>query len=411
MTENITTAQMSVLGSILLDSKRSMRICVDNEVEASMFWDEAKKIYEVSLARYSENKITDLATVGDELANVAAECVDNTPTVAHLEYYIEELKKEYMHFQAVLLAMKTKDNMERGVDNIEEFIESTAKKWSGIIINEKEERDTADVGLDQIDKWQNPPPEMPTITWHLECLQKAIGYVTDDFMFLAAHPSVGKTSFALQWAVHLATKPEPVAVSIASLESGPGRIAPRFMSIIGSVNSWRLKNRLGTDSEYDDARAAMKQYKDLPIRISYNSMSAQQLKAWGQREKALGAQLLIVDNLRHIRESERNMGMVEKFTKNSMAMKELRDDTGLPTMVLHHLNKEDGMSWCSDAEKDADIILIMKEAPTKCIEASKNGPELWRVDLEINKNRDGQRYLNFYPQFIKQYGHWKDMAE
>ena len=94
-------------------------------------------------------------------------------------------------------------------------------------------------------------------------------------------------------------------------------------------------------------------------------------------------------------------------------MKELRDDLGIAMIVLHHLNKDDQMAWSSDIKRDADIMFFIKENEARTIKATEANS--WQpmdvVKIELEKSRDGGRYLQWDVEFIKQYQDFKDLKQ
>jgi len=239
-------------------------------------------------------------------------------------------------------------------------------------------------------------------------MNSQLGKLTDEYVIIAALPSVGKTSFALELMRHLGA--QDIRSSMAQLESSNNRTTARLIANIGSVNTWRLSNGVATEGEFDDARAALATLKTLPINITFAGMGLHQIRAWAQKEKNLGSRLLILDNMKNVRYDAKNKTTPEIFMYMSKELKFIRDDTGLPLIVLHHLATTGDMAWSSDIMRDVDIALYMLES-NKSVEESGNGPAIDRVHIKSMKNRDGARYLDFYPQFRKQYQQWKEMAE
>jgi hypothetical protein len=71
----------------------------------------------------------------------------------------------------------------------------------------------------------------------------------------------------------------------------------------------------------------------------------------------------------------------------------MRDDLNIPVVVLHHLNREQGVSWSDDVERDADVLAYLEENEAS---SKKPTPENlytaeYAVDFNIKKCRDGVR--------------------
>ena len=128
-----------------------------------------------------------------------------------------------------------------------------------------------------------------------------------------------------------------------------------------------------------------------------------QLLAWAKCEKKAGSKILAIDNMRHIRPGQKYASPVEQFRDLSVRLKWIRDDTGLPLIVLHHLTDDLDVSWSRDIRRDADILLYLIENETYSIKPTQENQwtEKSVIDFEVRKNREGLRGFKVLGEFDK----------
>jgi replicative DNA helicase len=83
---------------------------------------------------------------------------------------------------------------------------------------------------------------------------------------------------------------------------------------------------------------------------------------------------------------------VEQFLWVSIELKYIRDDVGIPIIVLHHSNDDGETRWSKDIDADADlsIKLLRDDQESVPATAANNFQERAIVDLDVAKNRDGE---------------------
>lgn len=241
----------------------------------------------------------------------------------------------------------------------------------------------ADAAARTLDRWEQPRDERPiTPTFPWEWLHFACGDLTDELIYLAAQPSIGKTAAATNIAVYNARR--GMSVLFYSLESSTANLSKRFISHMAQVNCLRLRTGQGSIEHMQSARASVEEIRRLPIAVIDAPMTDAQLCASAKRMRAQGkCDLMIVDNMKHIQPSQRHNNEPERFKAVSEQIKWLRDAIRCPVLILHHLTDELKMAWSRDITRDADIIINM----AKTDQPQDANPR--RVEWIIEKNRDG----------------------
>jgi len=394
--------QKTVLGCILHSSTGAMSECISVGCEESWFTGLNCKIWTVMYELFSAGEHLDLLTVGSKLKGIVRptyldDCVDVAYSPSQINSYALMLKAQYLIGASVSLAQMNMTQLENvSWDQADDVIASIQTSWNKLHSPSSVDEDIVSIGRKQIQRWKNTKKVAGTVYWPLDAIAHHLPPLTDELIIIAAKQSLGKTAFVIQWLNWLADL--GTVTSLNSLESKKARLWPRFVSHRRKMNMRPLTRGEASEEQYAEADDGLVEVGNLPIRISDNGMNTDQLKAWGQAEKAAGSKLLVIDNMRHIRPVSKSKGLVEQYQDISLAVKWLRDDTNLPTVLLHHLT-EDAKSgklstaWGQDVQKDADILIYLteNEANSGYEGSAGNGVYCSGVDFEVRKDRDGVR--------------------
>ena len=161
-------------------------------------------------------------------------------------------------------------------------------------------KDTLGEAWERLDKLHKSGNELRGIpTGFTELDNKLAGFQKSDLIILAARPSMGKTSLALDIARMAATK-HGVPVGIFSLEMSSQQLVDRMLAAESHVDAWKLRTgRLHAAEEFRKIRDSLDKLSKAPIYIDDQPASnilrmrsvARRLKS----EKGLG--LIVVDYL------------------------------------------------------------------------------------------------------------------
>lgn len=320
-----------------------------------------------------------LAIHADRLEKI----VDQASVMADWTESIEQIKSAYLLRQAegVLTscgAMIKDANEETARDAI-------AKVQSLVMGIDAQEQNNdihpADDAIEQVNEWRTTEIEhRDGLHWFLESIDKVIGPLTDELVYLSALPSVGKTAFALNMVVASARR--NIRTSFASLESPRSKLAQRLTTIVSGHNANSLKFRRAMDDKYESACNALSEFKKFPSGWTFTARSVEQIYAFARLEKKRGSKAILIDNMKHIKAAAAD-STVEQFRELSLRIKEMRDMLGIAVIVLHHLTDDMKLSWSRDIERDADIIINLVNADDDL------SAEVRKIRFICAKNRDG----------------------
>jgi len=240
------------------------------------------------------------------------------------------------------------------------------------------------------------------------------GLQNSDLIILAARPSMGKSSLALDIAKNIALK-EKKPVGIFSLEMSKDQLIDRLISSESNIDSWKLRQgMLSSDGDQNDfvcIQHALGTLSEAPIFIDdASSCSVLQMRAMARRLQAShGLGLIVVDYLQLIEPNNKIMNSVQQITEISRQLKGLARELNIPVLALSQLSraveqrtpKVPRLSDLRDSgsiEQDADVVLFIyredvyqEESPRKgiadiIIAKHRNGP-IGRVELFFDKQR------------------------
>ena len=225
------------------------------------------------------------------------------------------------------------------------------------------------------------------------------GFHPSDLVILAARPSVGKTSFALDIARNAAVR-HNVPVGIFSLEMSSEQIIDRMLAAESFVNSWKLRTgQVHSEEDFSRIRDALESLSRAPIFIDdtpgNNILAMRAVARRLKRERGIG--LLIVDYLQLMSptNTKTSDSMVQQVTEISRSLKGLARELEVPVVALSQLSRaveqRGGKPRLSDLrdsgsiEQDADVVMFIHREDKANRETERTGI----AEILIEKHRNG----------------------
>ena len=253
------------------------------------------------------------------------------------------------------------------------------------------------------------------------------GLQKSNLVILAARPSMGKTSLALNIAEHVAvTLQKPVA--LFSLEMSKAEIAQRLLCSVGKVDQSRLKQGQLEDGDWMRVTGAMETLGSAPLFIDDSgAMTVMEMRAKARRLSARqpgGLALVVVDYIQLMQASIPTDNRVQEISQISRSLKMLARDLDTPVLALSQLSRaveqrQDKRPVLSDLresgaiEQDADVVMfIYRDAYYRKSEGEEVRPDDPSNDLSeliVSKHRNGPvgmvnlRFQSRYTRFVDDY--------
>jgi replicative DNA helicase len=411
-------AEASVLGSLMLDKDAIIRVA-DIVRVGDFYKDDHNAIYEAMLALYEEREPIDVLSLANrleekgELERVGgsaylASLVNSVPSASNVAHYAKVVQKKALlrrliaaASEIVEMGYEEGEDVQKVLDEAEQRLFSISQKYlKQDFVPIKSILESAFDRIDELHKgdhsFRGVPTQFPDLDNLLAGLQKS------DLIILAARPSVGKTTFALDIARQIGIHTK-VPVGIFSLEMGSDQLVDRMLAAQAGVDLWRLRtgklSTEGPDNDFERISDAMGVLAQAPIFIddsgSLNIMEMRTMARRLQAEHNLG--LIIVDYLQ-LMEGRARSGdnRVQEISEISRGLKQLARELNIPVIALSQLSRAvesrpDQVPKLSDLresgsiEQDADVVMFLyREDRVKPDTPNKN-----IADVIVAKHRNG----------------------
>ncbi|HYV33693.1 MAG TPA: replicative DNA helicase, partial [Candidatus Limnocylindria bacterium] len=218
-----------------------------------------------------------------------------------------------------------------------------------------------------------------------------------DLVILAARPSMGKTSLALDIMRHVAVDLKQ-PVGIFSLEMSKDQLVDRLLSSQSDVNLWKIRTGHLNDNDFEKIGQAMGELSESPIFIDDAAGSnIMEIRTKARRLQAEhGVGLIVVDYLQ-LMEGRNQENRVQEVSEISRALKLLARELNVPVLALSQLSRgvesrPDKVPQLADLresgsiEQDADVVMfIYREDMYK----GKDSRRPHIAEIHIKKHRNG----------------------
>ena len=422
-------AEQAVLGSMLLEEEAIVQAA--ELLEEQVFYkDSHRKIFSTLLALYKANAPVDLVTVTDELkkrglldeiggASYLATLTSVVPTAANAEYYCRIVK------QRAILRDLIRATTHIASECYEEALEpdhllDKAEAMIFDIASKKLKRDAVAMkdiiknSIEMIDLlYQRKGMITGLPTGFLELDQQLAGLQPSELIVVAGRPAMGKSSFALCVAEHVALA-QKAGVAIFSLEMSKESLVQRMLCSHARINAHHVRTGMLSTSDWPNLTKAAGKLSEAPIYIDDSpTLSILELRAKGRRLKSRhNISLAIVDYLQLMDESSRSENRQQEISIISRSLKALAREINIPIIAVSQLSRaperrESFRPRLSDLresgaiEQDADVVLMLfREDYYKETEENKGIAE-----VIIAKQRNGPTgsvklaFINDYTRF------------
>lgn len=408
-------AEQALLGAVMLRSN-AMYDIADAVIPDSFYASKHAIIYEAMLALFTKGEPVDMVTLSGKLKeqkkleNVGgsaylAELAGAAPSSTNVSYYANIVKAKATLRELIAAADAIGElgyAEDREIDIIVDEAQAKVYKIANSASTRKftAMKDAVREAFERLDKLRESGGQTRGVPTGFKDLDNLLsGLQKADLIILAARPSVGKTTFALDLARQAAVQYK-VPVGIFSLEMSAQQLTDRLLSSQSKVDSWKLRTgKRMTDDEYDRIRDAMEQIEEAPIYIDDSSANTVlQMRATARRmkaEKDLG--LIVVDYLQLITPAAhlQSAGTVQQITEISRSLKGLARELDVPVLALSQLSRaveqRGGTPRLSDLrdsgsiEQDADVVMFIHRDSKGDDADDENNI----TDIMIEKHRNG----------------------
>lgn len=407
-------AEQSVLGSMIID-KNAIAKVLEGLEEEDFYRDGHKIIYRSILDMFRSDIAIDLLTLLEYLKSTdmleraggvtyITELSASVPTTANLSAYIKIVSDKSTLRKLIKSSTTIIEESYNNQSNVEDVVDSAEKK----IFNIAEKRTTKDFeplsdvlerGFAQIEKLFNNKGTITGVGSGFTDLDaKTSGFQSGDMVLIAARPSMGKTTFALNIVEHAALK-ENKSVVVFSLEMSKEQLAYKLLCSEANVDMLRLRTGTLEDKDWENIAMAAGPLSKAKIYIDDTAgVTVMEMRSKCRRLKIeYGIDLIVIDYLQLMSGGSGTDNRQQEVSEISRSIKALAKEMECPVIALSQLSRApeqraDHRPMLSDLresgsiEQDADVVMFLyrdeyynKETEDKnigeCIMAKqRNGP-------------------------------------
>ncbi|MDL2279407.1 replicative DNA helicase [Desulfovibrio sp. OttesenSCG-928-G11] len=411
-------AEQAVLGGVFLRPD-SLYTLVDVLAEDDFYLPAHRLIFRAFTELFQRSVPVDLLSAAERLKSSScleeaggavylAELASSSISAANVEYFAGLVRDKAMARGLIgscaeIIAESYEPGLDIGevLDSAEQSIFAISQRSSG-----RTYKDSASLTRQAFEELQKRAGQDSNVsgvaTGYRKLDYMTAGLQPSDLIILAARPSMGKTAFALNIAMHAAIR-DNVGVLIYSLEMSMQQLMMRMLCAWGKVDVSRMRRpRELTDDDWMALHNSADAFTHAPIYIDDSpSLSTLEMRARTRRlkaEKNIG--LVMVDYLQLMRSPRGRDSRELEISDISRNLKAMAKELNIPVLALSQLNRKieertgaNRRPMLSDLresgaiEQDADLIMfIYREAAYM---KAEERPATDRAEIIIGKQRNG----------------------
>lgn len=386
-------AEQSVLGGLLLDNE--MWDSVSEAVVAQDFYSRSHRIIFETIGGLIElGEPVDLITLSETLESeqnleaaggfvYLAEMMRNTPSAANIIAYAKIVRERAVTREMISVANEIADagfdTQGRSSAELLDFAETKVFQIAEARANKSEGPENINSVLektvDRIEKlYQQPHDGVTGVSTGFADLDKmTAGLQKSDLIIVAARPSMGKTTFAMNLAENAAMTEDKPAL-IFSLEMPSEQIMMRMLASLGRIDQTKIRTGQLGDEDWARLSSTMglliekgKMYIDDAAGLTPTEVRSRARRV--AREHG-GLSMIMVDYLQLMRAPQFSDNRTLEIAEISRSLKALAKELEVPVVALSQLNRSleqradkrpvnSDLRESGSIEQDADLIMFI----------------------------------------------------
>ncbi len=408
-------AEQSVLGSILLENNAINRVM--EILSANDFYSEAhRKIFNVISDLSEKNDPVDLITLSNALKDknlldsvggttYLASLVDNVPSAANAANYAKIVKEKAILRGLITSATEIIDSCYETGSEVDDILDKAEHNIFEISENKVRQdyfplRDIVKDSFRSIEDLYSRQQLITGVPTGFEKIDDlTAGLQKSELIIIAGRPSMGKTAFALNIALHAAMEGQ-VPTAVFSLEMSKEQLAFRLLSSEAKVDAQRLRKGFLGETDWPKLTTAAGRLSEAPLYIDDTAaITVLEMKAKSRRLKAdRGLGLIVVDYIQLMRSSYSHDSREREISDISRSLKALAKELNVPVVALSQLNRQvesrtnrrpqmADLRESGAIEQDADVIAFIYR--DEVYNKSDDNIDKGTAEIIIAKQRNG----------------------
>jgi replicative DNA helicase len=435
--------EQGVLGCIFLSPSQSMGECIE-KITVEAFYDlRHQTIYQILVEMYEKRQGIDLLTVHEKLKDKQLLdqiggipylnlIQDKVSSAANLEYYLQFVREKFLLRRMIQVCTDVVGQMydfQGEVDALLDEVETEVLRVneSRVQIGAVPTKDLVTKAIGTIENFFSRKGTLTGLaTGYADLDRMTDGLHGQEMIVIAARPSMGKTSLAMNIVEHVVLELK-LPVAVFSLEMGAEALILRMMCSIARVNLRSIREGFMSESDFPKLTSAAGKLANSKLFIDDSAgLSILQLRARARRlHQQHDIKLFVVDYLQLLHSTARRSqeNRQQEISDISSGIKALAKELKVPVLVLSQLNREmerdknrkprlSDLRESGAIEQDADLVGLLYKPNAGDDEDGAQAEEAdgLPVNLLIAKQRNGPTGdINL--TFLKNYTRFESAAK
>lgn len=415
-------AEQGVLGCIFLAPHECLSECISKfHAGSTTFYDlRHQVIYELLVDMFAKKEAIDVITVQQRLKDkqqlesvggisYLAALPDTVPSSANLSFYLNIVLEKYALRKMITTCHDTIARIYEHEGEVDELIDEFEKDALAIrpAVSDGEQAESKTLIHEAISEFELMHERQGALaglsTGFIDLDKITWGLQAPDMIVIAARPSIGKTSLAMNIADHVAVE-QKIPVGVFSLEMSKKALMMRMICSRARVNIRDMREGFFSERDFPKMTSAAGKLNAAPLIINDRSgLNILQLRAKARRMvQQYGVKLFVIDYLQllHGFSKKSEFNRQQEVAEVSNGVKEMAKELNVPVIVLAQLSREiekrksnvplmSDLKESSAIEQDADLIGLLYKPKDDDDDTVSEGGSSAAVNMVIAKARNG----------------------
>lgn len=410
-------AEQSVLGGLMLDNNTWDTVS-EVLLEDQFYRPTHRMIFRTMQKLIDDGRPIDVVTLSEELDRTAeleqaggleylVSLARNTPSTSNIRAYSEIVRDRSLLRQMISVANEIADSaFHPGGRASDEILNEAEQKIFQIAEDRPNQGGPEPVNpllkraVDRIDELFNNADALTGVTTGFDDLDDRTGGLQkSDLVIVAARPSMGKTTFAMNL-VENALMATERPVLVFSLEMPADQLVTRMLSSLGRINQTKVRNGQLEEDDWPKLTTAVNMLKNKPLFIDDQpGISPNEMRTRARRivREHGDLAMIMVDYLQLMTlKTGKSEGRTQEISEISRSLKALAKEMNCPVIALSQLNRSleqrpnkrpvnSDLRESGAIEQDADVIMFIYRDEVY----NEDSPDKGVAEIIIGKQRNG----------------------
>jgi replicative DNA helicase len=401
-------AEQGILAACIVDaSGEVVSNCIEKGLRPEDFYfTKHQLIYDALLDLYNETIEPDEIVLAEKLKSNGnleqaggrdglTSLAGRIDTTAHASFWLDIVKQKSLLRKCIYMAFEMIDGANQQPANVEDFLANFEQRVCSLGDDQNLRasipfREPIQHAMEQIQRMLSREETDGVLTGYSDLDGLTNGFKPGEMIVLAARPSVGKTSLAMNIVENIAFSAKysdsPRNALVFSLEMSATSLAMRLICGRARVNMNDLRKGFVPRGQAEKLHQTSKEFQQAPLWVDDTSgLSINQIRAKARRLKMRNKlDFIVVDYLQLISTESRVLSRENQISEISRGLKAMAKELNVPVLVLSQLNRDSekerrdprlsDLRESGAIEQDADVVMLLGK--------QRKGEDIREMDYE-----------------------------